>query len=136
MAMTSRTRARRGFTIINVLVGIVLLVAGVMALGKSNAETLRGQSLAQNRTNALAIARSYLEEVRTRDPWSLSTESAVMVGPDGVPNSIGKFKRQMTVVEERGNLVRLAVEVDFPRAMQPVRVTTYQYRGNALAGGP
>lgn len=136
MAMTSRTRARRGFTIINVLVGIVLLVAGVMALGKSNAETLRGQSLAQNRTNALAIARSYLEEVRTRDPWSLSTESAVMVGADGVPNSIGKFKRQMTVVEERGNLVRLAVEVDFPRAMQPVRVTTYQYRGNALAGGP
>jgi type IV pilus assembly protein PilV len=135
MAMNTDKRNRGGFTIINVLVGIVLLVAGVMALGKSNAETLRGQSLAQNRTNALAIARAYLEEVRTRDPWSLATESPMMVGGDGVPTSLGKFKRQMTVIEERNNLVRLEVEVDFPRAMEPVRVTTYQYRGNALAGG-
>jgi Tfp pilus assembly protein PilV len=153
MAMTTRTsqrlrRRRRqsprrhgptprhGFTLISMIVAIVLLTVGIMALGNANTNTIKYQTLAQNRTNAVAIGRAYLEEVRVRNPWSLASESAVQVGADGVASASGFYSRSMEVTEERGNLLRVEVLVDFPRAEQPVKLITYQYRGNGLAGTP
>ncbi len=141
MAMIRRTRARRrpapparhGFTVVSMIVAIVLLTVGILALGTANSNTIRGQSLAQNRTNALAIARAYLEEVRARDPWTLESESPVVVGPDGTLDADGGFVRSMEVTEERQNLLLVELTVDFPRATQPVRLSTYQYRGSGLS---
>lgn len=142
MAITSQAETqvvpgkRRGFTLVSMIVAIVLLTVGILALGNANTNTIKYQAMAQNRTNAVAIARAYLEEVRSRDPWSLESENATRVGADGIPDGNGVFMRSMKVEEERNNLLRLELTVDFPRAEQAVQLTTYQYRGSGLAGAP
>lgn len=118
------------------IVAIVLLTVGILALGNANTTTIKSQVLAQNRTNAVAIGRAYLEEVRVRDPWTLASESAVTVGPDGVEMTGGPYQRRMEVSEERANLLLVELFVDFPRSTQPVRLTTYQYRGSGLSSAP
>lgn len=127
-------RPRRGFTLISMMVAMVLLIVGVSALGTANFSTVKLQTLAQNRTNAIAIARAYVEQVRTRDPWLVKTESAVKVDADGSLNSAGYYTRRMTVRETRNNLIEIEIRVDFPRGPQPVTLTTNLFRGNGLAG--
>jgi type IV pilus assembly protein PilV len=129
-------RARRGFTLVSMIVATILLTVGILALGNANTNTIKNQTLAQNRTNALAIARAYLEEVRSRDPWTLGSESAVKVAADGQLDSQGPYSRSMVVTEERSNLLLIEMFVEFPRAGQPVRLATYQYRGSGISGAP
>ena len=133
-----RTRAvaslRRGFTLVSMIVAIILLAVGLSALASANASTIKMQTLAQNRTNAIAIGRSYLEQVRTRDPWLVETESAVRLGAEGTPDASGSYMRTMTVTVTRQNLVKIDVAVDYPRAASPVLLTTLLFRGNGLSG--
>jgi Tfp pilus assembly protein PilX len=126
-------RARGGFTLVSMIVAIVLLTVGLMALAQANTNTIKTQTSAQNRTTALAIARAYLEDVRSRDPWSVQTESSVTVGPDGEPSASGRFVRSLKVTQERQNLLAVELTVDYPRAQSPVRVRTNLYRGSGLA---
>lgn len=118
------------------IVAIVLLTVGILALGDANVNTIRYQTMAQNRTNAVAIGRAYLEEVRSRNPWSLTSEAAVKVGVDGTAATDAFYTRKMDVTEVRGNLLQIVLTVDYPRAERPVILTTYQYRGNGLSGSP
>jgi type IV pilus assembly protein PilV len=129
-------RARRGFTLVSMIVALVLLTVGLMSLASANAQTVTLQTVAQNRTNAIAIGRAYLEEMRTRDPWDLESEPAVKLNADGLPSSQGAYTRTVTVTVVRQNLVNLEVRVDFPRASKPVLLTTSIFRGNGLAGAP
>lgn len=135
-----RTRAvvtrRRGFTLVSMIVAIILLAVGLSALASANAGTIKLQTLSQNRTNAIAIGRSYLEQVRTRDPWLVQTESAIRLGAEGTPDASGSYVRTMTVTVTRQNLVKIDVRVDFPRATTPVLLTTLLFRGNGLSGAP
>ena len=136
---TSARRApasRRGFTLVSMIVAVILLAVGLSSLASANASTIKLQTLAQNRTNAIAIARGYLEQVRTRDPWLVQTESAVRLGAEGTPQSNGPYVRTMIVTEARQNLVKIEVKVDFPRATTPVLLTTLLFRGNGLSGAP
>ncbi|WP_309670680.1 prepilin-type N-terminal cleavage/methylation domain-containing protein [Gemmatimonas sp.] len=127
-------RARRGFTLVSMIVAIILLAVGLSSLASANASTIKLQTLAQNRTNAIAIGRSYLEQVRTRDPWLVQTESSVRLGAEGTPDASGPYVRTMTVTETRQNLVKIEVKVDYPRAATPVLLTTLLFRGNGLSG--
>jgi Tfp pilus assembly protein PilV len=127
-------RLRKGFTLVSMMVAMVLLIVGVSALGTANASTITLQTLAQNRTNAIALARSYVEEVRTRDPWLVESESSVRLNADGIVSSTGAYVRSMTVRETRNNLVEIEIRVDYPRATQPVKLTTSLFRGNGLSG--
>lgn len=127
-------RARRGFTIISMLVAIILLTVGLMSLASANASTINLQTLAQNRTSAVAIARAYVEQVRTRDPWLVQSESAVALNNDGQVSASGAFVRTLTVTGIRQNLIRIDVRVQYPRGAQPIELTTSLFRGNGLSG--
>ncbi len=127
-------RRRRGFTIVSMLMAMILLAVGLMALAGANAQTVTMQTLAQNRTSAIAIARAYMEQVRTRDPWSIESEGSVALNNDGLPASQGTFIRSMTVTETRQNLIKIEVSVSYPRGSQPVQLTTSFFRGNGLSG--
>jgi len=132
--MKSLTRARRGFTVVAMLVAMILLSVGLMSLAGANAQTVTMQTLAQNRTNAIAIARAYMEQVRTRDPWLVQTESPVNLNADGTTATGGGYVRSLTVTQVRNNLIRLDVRVSYPRGAQPVQLTTSFFRGNGLSG--
>ena len=127
-------RVRKGFSLVSMLVAMILLGVGISALAHSNGQTVTLQTLAQNRTNAIAIGRSYLEQVRSRDPWTVVTEPAVNVDAEGNETPDGRYRRRMTVTGSRQNLVRLEVVVDYPRANQPITLNTMLFRGNGLAG--
>jgi type IV pilus assembly protein PilV len=131
---TARHPRRRGFTLVSMLVAIILLTVGLMSLAGANAQTVTMQTLAQNRTSAIAIARGYLEEVRTRDPWLITSESAVALSNDGQVSAGGKFVRTLTVTQTRNNLIRIDITVVYPRGSQPVQLTTSFFRGNGLSG--
>ena len=90
--------------------------------------------MAQNRTNAIAIARSYAEQLRTRDPWRVQSEPVARLSADGMPQADGPYRRSVVVREVRRNLLQLDIVVDYPRSAQPVRLTTALFRGNGLSG--
>ena len=116
------------------IVAMVLLAVGLTSLAKASSQTVTMQTLAQNRTNAIAIARSYLEQIRTRDPWTVVSEPETLVDAQGVAAAGGPFKRRVTVVVSRQNLLKVDVVVTFPRGTQPITLTTNFFRGNGLAG--
>lgn len=113
---------------------MVLLGVGVSALAHANGQTVTLQTLAQNRTNAIAIGRGYLELVRTRDPWTVESEGAVSVDADGQEAANGRYTRTMTVTSHRQNLIRIEIVIDYPRGQQPIRLHTMLFRGNGLGG--
>lgn len=128
-AASPARRARRGHSLVAVLIAMVLLAVGAMSLLGASASTTTFHTLAQNRTNGLAIARTYLEELRMRDPWTVVSEASVAVDAEGVPDSDGPFARHVTVTTVRQNLLRVTVQVDLPRGASPVSLTTALFRG-------
>lgn len=127
-------RARRGFTIVSLLMAMILLTVGMLSLAGANAQTVNMQTLSQNRTSAMSIARAYMEQVRTRDPWSIVSESAVSLNSDGQVSSLGAFRRTLDVTVVRQNLIKIIVIVQYPRGAQPVQLVTSFFRGNGLSG--
>ncbi len=115
---------QRGYSLVSMLVAIVLLTVGVVALMRTTGEIVEGYGTTSIRTTALSIARSYLEELRTRDPATLVTEAAVTVNGSGVADVNGNFSRSVTVTSPQGNLRQVVVTVNFPRAARPIELVT------------
>jgi hypothetical protein len=130
------TRRRAGFALLSVMVAVVLLATGVMAIGAANTARLRSQTHSSARSAGLNVARSYLENVRGRDPWSIVAESPAQVDGSGniVPN--GEFTRQLLVTVNGANLLTLEVIVTGPRLTAPIRLITNTYRGGTIVAGP
>ena len=127
-------RRRQGFTNVAMIVALILLTVGLMSLARASAQTVTLQTLAQNRTNAIAISRAYLEQIRTRDPWTVQSETEKAVNAEGVVTAGGFYKRSVSVSTTRQNLLKIEVFVTYPRGTQPITLTTSFFRGNGLAG--
>jgi type IV pilus assembly protein PilV len=119
----------RGFTLISVLIAIVMLSVGLVALSRSQTVMMSIQNRLANGTTALGIARTYLEQVRGRDPWTLATEAATTVDELGLPSPNGQYTRAMTVTLDANNLVRATISVTYPKQPAPVQLVTLIYRG-------
>lgn len=129
---TAPRSQRTGFALLSIMVAVVLLATGVMAIGAANTNRIRSQTLSTTRSAALTVARSYLETVRGRDPWSIATESAVHVDANGQVNPSGAFTRELLVTVDRANLLRLEVVVTGPGVSVPIRLMTNAYRGGTM----
>lgn len=123
---------RRGFALMSVMIAVVLLVTGVMAIGAANTMRLRTQTQSTARTTSLNVARTYLENLRGRDPWSLSAEAAVRVNASGAVDPAGAYTRELFVTVERTNLLRIEVAVTGPGTSAPIRLMTNVYRGGTI----
>ncbi len=122
-------RRKDGFTIISVLVAIVMLSIGILALSRTGTQAMAAQTLAGNRTTALAIGRSYMEAVRSRPPDQVVSESAVTVDETGTVNSNGVFTRSVEVRGVSHNLKEVRVIVEFPRSKRPIELVTLAFVG-------
>lgn len=69
-------RARRGFTIAELIVAILIITVGVVALAGSSAAVLREMELAQGATLAATIAQSRLEVLRSYSACTSITSGA------------------------------------------------------------
>jgi type II secretory pathway pseudopilin PulG len=126
--MTAR-RGKRGFTLISVLIAVVMLSVGLLALAKVQSSIVRTQRETSLRSTALSVARSYVEEIRSRDPWTLVSGAPVRVDLRGQLAANGPLTRRTIVVQDAVNLLRITVQVDYPGQRQPVQLITMAYRG-------
>jgi type IV pilus assembly protein PilV len=124
MIRTPRHRDERGFSLISVLVAITILAVGLMALARTQALLARTEGATAYRATALAIAKGYVEELRSRDAGTLGSEAAVPVDRLGEPAAGGPFSRATVVSNDAPNLRRVTVRVDYPRSAQPIELVT------------
>lgn len=110
------------------IVAIVILTTAVMAITAANTARLKTQTVSSGRSSALAIARSYMETVRGRDPWTLESETAARVDGAGIASATGAFTRELRITATQANLVRAKVIVTAPRLATPVQLITDVYR--------
>ncbi len=133
----SRTGASRpGFALLSLMVAVVLLATGVMAIGAANTARLRSQTSSTARSAGLNVARTYLENVRGRDPWGLATESPAQVDGTGAVSPNGEFTRVLNVTVLQANLLTIEIVVTGARLSAPIRLVTNVYRGGTIVVGP
>lgn len=118
----------KGFTIISVMVAMVLLSIGVLALSRTTAKVITVHADAGARTNALAIARGYMERVRASDTRNLKSVAPTKVDETGQLDAAGSYTRSLVVTDLGPNLIEVKVSVDFPRFTQPVELVTLAYQ--------
>lgn len=120
-----------GFTIFSVLIAMMLLMVGVTALSRTGYQVLSAHTNAAARTTALSLARAHLEDLRSRDPKSLQTESPVVVDETGQPASSGAYTRSVVVDQLAINLKQVSVLVRGPRLRNPVQLVTLVFVSGA-----
>ena len=121
-------RPDAGFTLISVMVAIILLSIGITSVSQVLTQSVAMQTIVGMRTTGLDVARSYMEEVRGRDPLTLTSESEVRVNDRGEADSEGRFLRELTVQTVDLHLVEATVIVTLPRT-NPIRLVTWIYDG-------
>ncbi|UCF41968.1 MAG: prepilin-type N-terminal cleavage/methylation domain-containing protein [Gemmatimonadota bacterium] len=120
-------RRESGFTLISVLIAMVLLSVGIMALARAGGEVIAARSTASIKVNALAIARAHIERIRAQPPQDVKAEAPVQVDESGLMNSGGAYTRTVIVDALDPTLIRVKVQVDYPRATLPVELVTLIY---------
>lgn len=108
-------RTENGFGLISTMIAMVLLGIAVTALSSAGVYAIAVQTDSQVRSAATAIATSYLEQVKTREPKQVVTETPVTVNADGVNSAAGNFTRSLDVIDEPNleNTKRITVKVDY-----------------------
>ncbi len=117
-----------GYSLISVLTAIVLLSIGVTSISQVLTQSVTMHTIVAMRTTALDVARSYMEEVKGRDPLTLASESAVQVNDRGEADSNGSFTRELTVTVAGDHVFEAIVIVTLPQS-NPVTLVTWIYDG-------
>jgi type IV pilus modification protein PilV len=69
---TKATRARRGFTLAELLVALMVFSVGALALAATSANVIRMMTASKNRTQAADVAQARFERMRSQ-PCSMHT---------------------------------------------------------------
>lgn len=85
---------KKGFTLIEVLVGLVILAIGLLAIAGMQLTSVKGNFFSSNLTQASVLAQDRLEILRNL-PWGHDDLSAGTHDEGTIPNTI--FTRQYTV---------------------------------------
>lgn len=120
---------KQGFSLISTLIAVVILAIGILALAKTSAGVVRAGAQAAFRTEAVSVARAYMEEVRSRQPSNLISEAAVACDREGVPNANGPYTRSVVVTDVASNLKSVRVVVTMPNSSVPVELVTLAFVG-------
>ncbi len=121
-------RPDAGYSLISVLTAIILLSIGVTSISQVLTQSVTMHTIVAMRTTALDVARSYMEEVKGRDPLTLASESEVRVNDRGEADSNGAFTRELTIEAVDTHLVEATVIITLPQS-NPVTLVTWIYDG-------
>lgn len=122
------TRNERGNTLIAVTVALIILAVGLTALAKTQTALLAARNVADNRSVALGVARGYMEELRARDPATLTNEGPVSLNERGDVTPGGPYSGSVEVTQAAPNLLRLRVLVAVPRTTGSLELVSLVYR--------
>ena len=113
-----------GFTLISVMIALIILTIGIAAMSRTGFMTQQAHTAAAARTTALEIATAYMEDLRSRAPGTLDTESPVMVDPAGQLNPSGPYTRSVVVQVLAKNLKQVTVRVLAPQLKNALELVT------------
>ena len=125
----TRGRADAGFGLIEVVVALIVLSVGVLSVSNVLTQSVAMQTIASQRTSALTIAQTAMEQIRAMDPLTVAAVTAQSVNEDGQPDVNGVFTRAVTVTTAGTNLIEVTVIVTAPRS-RPIRLVTWIYDGD------
>ena len=125
--------SERGMTLVEVLIAIVVLTAGVLALGRMIPAATRGQASDKMLTQANAYAQQKIEDLQTV-PWAHPDLADGRHPPSGDEplGSNGQWQRHYqisTMAAPLDNLRKVVVTVDWSYlGSRSVTATTYMRR--------
>ena len=103
---------QKGFTLVEVMIAMVILSAGLLALAEIQVTAIRANATSKNITSATILNEGKLEELMADGFSSLSNGTITEVNIDETGSSGGKFDRE-TIIED----------YDSSTAMKKVTVT-------------
>lgn len=121
-------RRDAGYGLVGVIVALVLLSVGVLSVSNVLTQSIAMQTISSQRTIALSIARTTMEDIRALDPTTVVAQSQVTVDELGVADVSGVFTREVTVTNAGSNLIEVTVIVTAPRS-NPIRLVTWIFNG-------
>jgi type IV pilus assembly protein PilV len=97
----------RGYTIVEVLIGIVLLSFGILAVAQMQVMTMNSNKLANQKTTAVTLAQDKAEYFRTI-PYST-------IGNNPLSDTVGSYTRSWVVENNTpaNNLKRVTITVSW-----------------------
>jgi type IV pilus assembly protein PilV len=95
--------ARKGFTLAEVLVGLVILSVGILAIAAMQITSTRGNSFSSHLTQATFFAQDKLEYLKNL-PYSDSNLGGGQHNEGILPGTV--FSRQHHIVEDAGNSIK------------------------------
>ena len=125
---SAATRPDAGYGLVGVIVALVLLSVGVLSVTNVLTQSIAMQTIASQRTVALSIARTTMEDIRSMDPTAVAPQGLVTVDELGNADLNGAFTREVTVTDAGSNLIEVTVIVDAPRS-NPIQLVTWIYYG-------
>jgi type IV pilus assembly protein PilV len=94
---------QKGFTVIEVMIAITILAIGLLGIASMQISAIRGNSLSDNITCALALAEDKMEELMGRDYSDPALEDTVYKNNDHLTEiTIGLIDKQETLIDEAG----------------------------------
>jgi prepilin-type N-terminal cleavage/methylation domain-containing protein len=121
-----RSRARRGMTLVEVMVSLVILAGAMLALGRFTADFARVSAASRNKTTALEITLARLDSARSTTPYTalgstLQETKATVPGYPGFTRTTS-VKQDGSITSDH-DLTTITVET-FPPTGASVRKTT------------
>jgi Tfp pilus assembly protein PilV len=104
-----------GAGLVEVLVAMIILGIAALALSGATLQILARHTDAALRSEASIIARTYMEDVRTRSVSSLTSEDSLRVDELGHADPNGHYVRRLTVVSgpvPKSRLITVQVSYD------------------------
>jgi type IV pilus modification protein PilV len=91
-------RAQSGFTILEVLIGISILVVGLLGVASMQVSAIRGNYFSSNTTQALNLAEDKMEELMIAQYGTVATTDEGMIDETGQAGN--RFHRTWTVTDD------------------------------------
>jgi type IV pilus assembly protein PilV len=126
--VSSEKSCRGGFGLIEVVIALLILSVGVLSVSNVLTQSVSMQTLAAQRTSALTIAQTRMEQLRATIASDITAEAAIRVNETGQADANGAFTRQVTVTSISATVNEVAVIVSTPR-VSPVRLVVWVYIG-------
>lgn len=117
----------RGFTLIEVVVALTILSAGIVMVQRLHGQAALGARAAADRVDAIFLAETMLAEAGAAR--SLIPGVTRGLGPGGQPWRLS-VTDYAPASAGGGQVFRLVVEVEPPRASRPVRLETLVIAGD------
>ena len=90
---------KKGFTLIEVLIGLTILAVGLLVIAGMQMTSIKGGSFSHHVSQATILAQDKIEELKNL-PYSMLTSQDYATVPDTV------FSRKYDVVEDPGNSIK------------------------------